>query len=254
MSKYSIILFIAVLITLNSQVFAGDTTRIETNDFTLEVQKTYVDVKPFFNTKTAMNHQVMSFHFRGTVMDIIERWILAMEMEPIEFKIDGSRYKYRLRNFEDSTLIFNQVFEIVMTSKENTAVTLDYKLIQRAAFEAFIDLTEIELKKEKEEKTFWELRLIEENTISLSNDQNQFWKRSALEDYIYYERIHIGRIADLLGRKLDSFVRPIPNYSPKYDIKMPYSDDFFDLKYAMIEHGFELSETTQEIEVWTIKI
>jgi hypothetical protein len=251
MLKYLIALFIFLSTTFSA--FGQDTILIENDSFSLIVQETYQDAKLIHNQKLSVNKQVKGFHFRGSLLSIIEDWIAIAELESIELEMDGSRYKRRFRNFEDSTLIFNLRFEVIMTSK-NTNSTTDFKQIQRAAFEAFIDLTEVELTKKKESKTFWELRLIDENTSAISIEQNKFWYRSDLEDYVYYERIDIKRIADLLGRQLYSFVLPVTHNFIKFDIKMPYSNDFFDLKYAMIEQGFELTEVTREIEVWVIKI
>ena len=247
-------LIILLMSCVSVSLSAQDTTTIQNDDLTLTVQEMYIGVKPFYNRKTSSKNQVTNFHFRGSVLDIIERWIEVAEFEKIEFKIDGSRYKFRLRNFEDSTLIFNKVFDVLMVSKQEENTEVNYKNIQRTAFEAFAELADIEITKKKISKTFWELNLISENNPSISLEQNKFWSRSDLEEYIYYERIDIRRVSDLLGRKLDSFVRPMPHNFVKYDIKMPYSNDFFDLKYSMIEHGFELMEVTKEIEVWIIKI
>jgi hypothetical protein len=243
-------LIIAFLCLFTFQLSAQDTT-IHRPNFILEITKSKENLESYHYEKWDKNSKVVAFQLRDGIGEIIGKWTKFMELETIDYRIESEWYGKRWTDFGDSIGIYNYDFEVILTEKSTDEIMANPIDIQREAFEIFAEIVGIDLSTMLETQSYWELKIIADNAVSI--DQNKYWKRTEYEDYIYYENIDIRRIADLLGRKLDAFVRPIPYKSENYDIKMPHSNDFFDLKYAMIEHGFEITEVTKDVEVLVIK-
>ncbi|MFT6936155.1 MAG: hypothetical protein ACJA1N_000450 [Saprospiraceae bacterium] len=239
-------IFIIIFCLFAYHISAQDTT-IHQPHFTLEIIQNKEDLKSFHYEKMDVNSKVVDFHLRYGIGTIIKKWLKFMELEEVDYRIENQLYANRRIYFKDSTSIYNYNFDVILTNK--SIDNINSIEIQKEAFEIFAEFIGIKLSTVLESQTYWELRIINEQRSAIPFDQNKFWKRTEDEDYIYYENIQFRRIADLLSRKLDVYVRLIPYDSYKYNIRMPYSDDLFDLKYAMIEHGLELVSVTKEIEV-----
>ena len=247
------IFMLALLCFFTCQVFAQDTT-IHRPNFILDIIKTDDDLKSYHYEKVDTNQNIVAFHLRGGIGQIINKWMKFMELEKVDYRIEGEygkRWTYLADSTSDITLYYYD-FDVILTEKQNDEIDINPIDIQKEAFKIFAEVVGLEVLTTLETQNYWELNIVDDNAIS--RNQNEYWKRTEYDDYIYYENIDIRRMMDLLSRKLDASVRTIPYHSDKYNIKMPYSDDFFDLKYAMIEHGFELTETSKEVEILVIKL
>lgn len=246
------VLIIAFFVFFAFQLSAQDTTIYRPN-FTLNIIKKE-KTESYHYEKWDADKNVIAFHLVGGIGEIIEKWTKFMELETVDYRIEGD-YEKHLVHIADSIgnySIYKYDFEVILTAISSDEIAVNTIEMQKEAFKVFAEVVEIEVSTVLEMQDYWELKIVDNQALSI--DQNQFWKRTEYEEYIYYENIDIRRIADLLSRKLNAFVRPIPYDSQKYDIKMPYSNDFFDLKYAMIEHGFELTEMAKVVEVLVIKL
>lgn len=272
MKNYFILIFLACFI---AQLSAQDTI-IEREDFTLEIKRITEPSKPYQSIKTGLDAETVEFYWINNNLSwIVTKWIEFMELEPIEYEINGlSKHQPNLFTVVDTAQLRKDLekddSKIVMSDylklSDSTMVFRGYnvkltnkaegkrpaKELHREAFEAFAATMGFELKVITEEKTFWMLHTIDFSTATISEDQDKFWKRIEGDNYVQYERISFERIADLLGRKLDGFVRPISYESYKFDIRMPRSDEVADLQYAMMEHGLELIQITEDVEVLVI--
>lgn len=233
------------------QLLAQDTTIYRPN-FILDIVKHKDVVDHYHYEKWGKDKKVLDFHLTGGIGEIVNNWMKFMELETVDYRIESEWYGKRWTDFKDSTAIHNFDFDVILTVVSSDEIAVNPIEMQKEAFKVFAEAVGIEVSTEMEFQDYWELKIVDNHTLSI--DQNEFWKRTEYEEYIYYENIDIRRIVDLLSRKLNAFVRPIPYNSQKYNIKMPYSDDFFDLKYAMVEHGFELVEMAKEVEVLVIKL
>lgn len=249
--KKLILLSFFMLIIIH--VSAQDTI-IEHQDFTLEIRKVKESSQPYQSIKTDTNLHVVDFYWRNnSISYIVSKWMEFIQMEAIEYRLDGDFSKRReYVRLNDSTVMFTDGYDVRLTHKNKGKSGT--KEMHLTAFEVFASVVGLELEIVSEEITFWTLTIVDYDNASISIDQNLHWRRTETEEYVYYERIDYRRIADLLGRKLDDFVRPIPYQYSKFDIRMPYSDDVFDLKYAMIEHGLELVQVTEMIDVLVINL
>lgn len=246
------VLIIAFFVFFAFQLSAQDTTIYRPN-FTLNIIKKE-NTESYHYEKWDADKNVIAFHLIGGIGEIINKWLKFMELETADYRIEGD-YGKHLVPIADSTgnySIYKYDFEVILTAVSNDEIAVNPIEMQKEAFKIFAEVVGIEVSTVMEFQDYWELKIVGENALSI--DQNKFWKRTEYEEYIYYENIDIRRIADLLSRKLRTFVRPISYHSQKYDIKMPYSNDFLDLKYAMIEHGFELVEMAKAVEVLVIKL
>jgi hypothetical protein len=241
---------IAFLGAFTFQLLAQDTTIYRPN-FILDIVKKD-NMESHHYEKWDADKKVVAFHLTGGIGEIVNKWMKFMELETVDYRIESEWFEKRWTNFKDSTAIYNFDFEVILTAVLSDEIAVNPIEMQKEAFKVFAEAVGIEVSTTMEFQDYWELKIVDTNAISV--DQNQFWKRTEYEAYIYYENIDIRRITDLLSRKLRTFVRPIPYDSDKYNIKMPYSNDFFDLKYEMIEHGFELTEMAKEIEVLVIRL
>ena len=257
-------------------VVKAQDTIIEHKDFTLQISKVTERTKSSEYLKTGENFEVFEYEWTNRdIRGIIEDWMAFMTLETIEYNIEYnvSEREQFLKSinteefikdlpkkdsinfsgyFKDRDVVsvfmaYNVEYKVNTTDKERT------KAIHKQAFEVFCNAMNLEIKVELQPVTYWKLEIIDAANASISYDQNTHWKRTDTEEYIYYERIKYRRIADLLSRKLDVFVKPIPYNAQKFDIRMPYSDDIFDLKYSMIDHGLELTEVTEEMEIMNIR-
>lgn len=269
------VIFIMLFLAFYS-VIIGQDTIIEHQDFTLEIQRVTESKKRTQYSKTGKNSEIIEFSWVNNSLGyIVKKWVSFMELEENEYRIEGelgtkndffiikdkegiskmiqTRDTALLRKlFMDDDVVVTYVGYDVSLKRKNTAIE-SAKYINKEAFEIFCDIMELEIEYVIEERTFWTISLIDPNSHAISQDQEKYWRRTETEESIYYERIPFRRVADLLGRKLEAFVKPIPFNAQKFDIKMPKSDDVFDLKYAMIEHGLELMEVTEEVEVMVIR-
>lgn len=247
------VLIIAFFVFFAFQLSAQDTTIYRPN-FTLNIIKKE-NTESYHYEKWDADKNVIAFHLVGGIGEIIEKWTKFMELETLDFRIEGDgRPSVVVEDYSTGDIFYTYKysFDVILTAVSNDEIAVNPIEMQKEAFKIFAEVVGIEVSTVMEFQNYWELKIVGENALSI--DQNKFWKRTEYEEYIYYENIDIRRIADLLSRKLKAFVRPISDDSQKYDIKMPYSNDFFDLKYAMIEHGFELTEMAKAVEVLVIKL
>jgi len=250
MKKYILSLFGILFIAFNCA--AEDTTAIDTENFLLEIQEHHKDSISYYNEEIIKNNTVYQFRSKGSLLHIITFWLKYLEIEPISYELKGLPDDTRFITYRNeppkAIPFYHKDFKVTLTNKENT----NTKENNRLAFEQFLTAVGLKYTKSKKIVYYWEVELIDKNSTAISQNQEQFWKRTDYEDFIYYERIDLNRIADLLSRKLDNLVEPIPYEGLKLDIKIPNSDDFLDLKYAMIEHGLELKEVSKEVIFWVI--
>lgn len=271
-TKFIILFFSCFFTNLSAQ-----DTIIQKEDFTLEVSHTQVFTESYKTYKTNKNFETADFFWTNrSLSDIVDKWIELLEMETIDYRIEGkigkdvnyysfvdtAALRKAVRNGDtdivmtdfitigDSSLLFFG-YDVVLTihNKENR----EKKAVHKEAFEAFAAVVGLELQRPVEEQTFWILHIVDLPNATISADQNKFWKRTDFENYTLYETIDLRRIADLLSRKLDAFVKPIPYNTYKFDIKIPTSNLSIDLQYAMQEHGLELIQVREAIEVLVIK-
>lgn len=268
-------LLLLFLISITIQASAQDTI-IKKKDFTLEIRRATASSKAYQSIKSDIDFQVTEFSWVNNRLSyIVEKWVEFMQLETIEYRIEGEfeakqdyfaridTAKLRealkrdsnvvMRDFlilKDSTDIFRG-FDVKLTN--HSKGKRKSKEIHREAFEIFAAVIGFELEVVVEEKTFWMLHIIDLPNATISPDQNTYWKRVEFENHIHYEVINFRRIADLVGRKLDDFVRPVPYDSYKFDINIPKSSNPVDLQYAMEEHGLELIQVTEMVEVLVIK-
>ena len=268
---------ILILLSCCLSSLSAQDTIIETANFTLEIRRINAFSEPSQSIKTNDNFQTIEFHWLNISIDqIVKKWMEFIELESIDYRIEGKlgeaidyfsfidTAQFRadmnrgdtsilLRDYltvGDSTLIFTG-FDVKLTNKFKDGVSS--KQVEKESFEAFISFMGIDFQTVVEEKTFWMLHIVDLPNATISPNQDKFWKRTDFENYTYYETISFRRIADLLGRKLEAFVRPIPYDTYKFDIKIPKSDASIDLQYAMQEHGLELIQVTEVIEIFVIK-
>lgn len=237
------------------QLSAQDTTIYHQN-FILDILKSNEGRKSYHYEKWDADKKVIAFHLTDNISEIIEKWTKFMELETVDYRIEGNYGKRWTNTVMDSTgdmRIYQYEFDVILTEVSSDEIPADPIAIHKEAFKIFAEVVGIEVSMVRETQNYWTINILDKEN-SRSIDQNEFWKRTEYEEYIYYENIDIRRVADLLSRKLGDFVRPVPYHSDKYDVRMPYSNDFVDLKYAMIEHGFELMEVEEEIEVLVIKL
>jgi hypothetical protein len=245
MKKYILILLGILVITFNCT--AHDTIVIDNDAFKLEVQVSNKDSIQYYNKITPKENQITEFYSKGHLISIVKYWLKYLGLEYIDYEFVGVPYKDK--NTTTNTEFYSdKIFEVVMTNKQE----INIKENSLVALEQFIVAVGLKFTKTKKIISYWEVKLVDNNSSAISIAQDEFWKRTAYEEFIYYERIDLKRIANLLGRKLDNLVKPIDYTDLKFDIKMPNSDDFIDLKYAMIEHGLELTEVSKEIEFLVI--
>jgi len=246
MKKNILILFGLLLIAFNCH--AEDTTSINKETYRLEIQTASRDSFSYYNFEKLENEEVRQFHSRGRLLNIVKYWLEYLEVEPLTYELKGLPADTRLIFYPNSppkTIPFyNKTYEVTLTNKENT----DAKENNRLAFEEFLTTMGLKYTKRRKVVYYWEVEIVDKNSDAIAQAQDEFWKRTDYEDFIYYERIDLNRIADLLGRKLDNLVKPINYKKLKFNIKMPASNDFLDLKYAMIEHGLELREVSKEVD------
>jgi hypothetical protein len=247
------IFMLSILCLFTVQLSAQDTTIYHPN-FILDIIKKD-NLESYHYEKWDADKKVVAFHITGGIGEIIGKWLKFMELETADYRIEGD-YGKHLVYVADSmgdTRVYKYDFEVILTEVSSDEIPVNPIEMQKEAFKIFAEVVGIEILTVLETQDYWELRILDmDNSISI--DQDKFWKRTEYEDYIYYENIDIRRIADLLDRKLNAFVRPIPYNSDKFNIKMPHSNDFFDLKYAMIEHGFEITEVSRRVEVLVIRL
>lgn len=267
--------FILFFLKITTFVNAQDTI-IETPDYYLQISKYVEGAEPFATIDSSQNTHVFEYRWNGQPLTYaLKEWMKILGLDTIEYRIDesvtnqisyfkfvnkdrqfsepvqpddSSTIEYHLDN-DHSRITYYVGYSMIYQQKHSLE---KHKEITQQALEVFCNVTDLEVKIIKEPVNYWTLEIVDTINASFSYDQNTHWKRTDLEEYIYYERINYDRIVDLLIRKLDTFVKPISQTSKKFDIRMPYSDDVFDLKYAMIEHGFELTEVVEEIEVIVI--
>lgn len=263
------------LLGITTFVYAQDTI-IEHPDFYLHIQKVTEKTPHYESIRTGENFEVLAYEWKNVgIRDILEDWMTFLELEEIEYRIDENveiredlmklikteelfkEWQERKDSMDITKLINSDVQKVFMgynvIYQQNEPYQDNPKAVTKAAFEAFCSVLNLEVQMVKAPVTYWKLEIVDTENAAFSYDQNTHWKRTDTEEYIFYERIKYRRVADLLGRKLDAFVKPIPYNTQKFDIRMPHSDDVFDLKYAMIEHGLELTEVTEEIDVMVIK-
>ncbi len=238
-------LIILSLLGLSIIANAQDTI-IERPNFALEIKRVKSETKKIYTSeKVDSNFHIVQFLLRNDLQGLIEKWLEYMELESIDYRIEP-----KLNQKTEGNIIDDSFIELILT---NTATKpIDLPQMHREAFEIFASVLGLTLKTETEKHNYFELNILDFKNSSIATDQKKFWSRTEMEEYIYYERITYRRIADLLARKLNSYVKPIPYNYLKYNVQMPYSDDLMDLKYAMIEHGLEITEVTKTIEVLVI--
>ncbi|MFK7946179.1 MAG: hypothetical protein AB8G11_01225 [Saprospiraceae bacterium] len=256
-------LFLGIMTFVNAQ-----DTIIENKDYYLRISSVTEKIPHYEYIKIGENFEVLEHQWtNGSIRDILKDWMTFLELEEVEYRIHENVSNFRSLmqivddedkgksiDIKNTTSDIQEVFMgYNVIYQQNEPYQVQTKAITKTAFEVFCNVLNLEIEIIKEPMTYWKLEIIDTVNASFSYDQTTHWKRTDLEEYIYYERIKYRRIADLLGRKVDAFVKPIPYHARKFDIRMPYSDDVFDLKYAMIEHGLELTEVTEEIEVMVIR-
>lgn len=268
--------FIGLLILgIINEVYSQDTI-IENPDYFLQIQRVTEKTSPYEFIRTGEHYEVFEYEWRNSgIQNILEDWMTFMQLEEIEFRIEeniatrkdlleivaidslmknvSESDSINLRNLYKDTDVVSVFMGYNVIYKQKRPFQNQDKKITRQAFEDFCSVLNLEVIEVKESVTYWKLEIVDMANAAISFDQNTHWKRTDLEEYIYYERIKYRRIADLLSRKLDTFVKPIPYNAQKFDIRMPYSDDVFDLKYAMIEHGLELTEVNETIDILVVR-
>lgn len=248
-------MLISCTLIANAQTEA-ETITIEKSDFILDIRKSKEKNLGKNYYKIDSTDKVVEFQIKGNIGEIIDEWTKFMELETVDYRIESIFYGKRMADFEDSVAFENSIysydFDVILTN--NFTDMLDIAELQREAFLEFTKAIGIEVQTVMEEQVFWKLEIVDTKATTISKNQKKMWNRTETDDYVYYETIPYRRVADLLSRKLDDFVRPIPYDAFKFDIRMPYSDDIFDLKYAMIEQGLELTQVTEDVEVWVIKL
>ncbi|MFK7946180.1 MAG: hypothetical protein AB8G11_01230 [Saprospiraceae bacterium] len=266
-------LFFGILTIVNAQ-----DTIIDTKDYYLQINKYINGEDPFESLDSNRNMAIFEYQWNGHPLTYaLKTWMSILEVDTIEYHIDesisnqidyfkfvnkdreysepiqpndSSKIEYHLDK-EDRQITYYVGYAMIYREKRFNEKE-QHKKIAQEALKAFCEFADLEIKIVKKEVNYWKLELVDTVNASFSYDQNKHWKRNDLEEYIYYERIPYERVVDLLSRKVDAFVKPISETTKKFDIRMPYSDDVFDLKYAMIDHGFELTEVIEEIDVIVI--
>lgn len=269
-----------LLFRITTFVTAQDTLIIHEN-FSLQINKVTEKTKHYEHIKTDENFEMVEYQWRnGSIRGIVEDWMDFMELEKIEYQINenvavredflqmidkkgviidwqnndslGINTISDINKFINNNDVDVHFMGYNIIYKQDSSHNENRKSVHKEAFKVLCEVLDLEIEAVKQPMTYWKLEIVDVTNASISYDQKKHWNRTETEEYIYYERIKYRRVADLLSRKLDAFVKPIPYNAEKFDIRMPYSDDVFDLKYAMIEHGLELREVTEEIEMMII--